>query len=106
MLDAAHTSRPCDTISPYEMSPLSGAPSRAADTPKPLMNVTRKPASEIRRAESPSKQHGMSKSPGSARSSRSRATGLFGEGDMRRAYRDHRLAPATADERRLAAPPP
>ena len=42
---------PWSTSSPYEMSPVSGMPSRAADTAKPLMKPISKPASSMSRAD-------------------------------------------------------
>ena len=41
-------------ISVKEIRPVSGMPSRAAETAKPLMNVTLKPASATSLADSPS----------------------------------------------------
>ena len=43
--------RPCSTISPYEIKPVSGMPSRDADTAKPLMKPISKPASSMSRAD-------------------------------------------------------
>ena len=80
---AAQRFRPWSTISPYEMSCVSGAPIRAADTAKPLMNVSPKPAFSMSCAESASKQHGMTCSPGFSRSARRRAGGVgFAEAVM------------------------
>src|SRR5690349_6412588 len=57
------------------MRPVSGAPRRAAETPNPLMNVSSNSASAMSRADRPSKQQGIGKHPGRARSARKRAAG-------------------------------
>ena len=55
---------------------MSGRPSARAETAKPLMKVSSKPARSISRAESASKQHGMTRMPGRASSARSRSAAL------------------------------
>ena len=54
---------------------MSGSASRAAETAKPLMKVSSKPARSISFAESASKQHGITCSPGRSSSRRSFAAG-------------------------------
>ena len=54
---------------------MSGIPSRLADTAKPLMKVNSKPACSISRAESASKQQGMTRRPGASSRVRSRVAG-------------------------------
>lgn len=49
---------PWSRTSLYDSRFVSGAPSRAAATPKPLMKASGNPASSIKRALRPSWQHG------------------------------------------------
>ena len=59
------------SISPYDIKPVSGKPCAAA-TEKPEAKVTGKPAFSMRRADSASKQHGITWHPGLASSVRRR----------------------------------
>ena len=60
---ASQIERPWSIISVTDSRPVSGNAARAAETAKPLMKVSGKPACSIRRAESASKQHGMIRQP-------------------------------------------
>src|SRR5262245_2317822 len=77
MRTAPVMARPWSTISAYEISPVSGSARRLADTPKPLMKVRAKPARSISRAESASKQQGITRRPGASSRSWSCAAGDF-----------------------------
>src|SRR5688572_13165925 len=59
------------------MSPVSGIPSRAADTAKPLMKPSSNPASSMRRADIASWHPGITSRPGRSRSARRRAAGVM-----------------------------
>ena len=54
---------------------MSGAPMRVAETAKPLMKVSAKPARSTSWAESASKQQGITWRPGSASTARRRSAG-------------------------------
>ena len=54
---------------------MSGIPSRLAATANPLMKVSSNPACSMSRAESASKQQGITRSPGASRRARSRVEG-------------------------------
>src|ERR1700730_6622410 len=68
--------RRLSSISANEIKPVSGNPSRTADTAKPLMKATWYPASAMSFVDNASKQPGMICRPGAARSARRRCAGL------------------------------
>src|SRR5262249_31519123 len=99
------------SISANEISPVSGKPSRAADTANPLMNATLWPAAAISLVDIASKQPGTTRRVGSAKSARRRWAGVtvgllpFEEAAGVRSYRGDARFAQTASGRDTAAVP-